>query len=67
MTLVEVETYTIQLVSIKKVNRFNFNFIYYYYSMIFMGMFDGLEGIFGAVKDSGKGLADGFFDFLDRK
>ena len=32
-----------------------------------MGMFDTMGGIFGSVKDSGKGLADFFFDSLGKK
>ncbi len=32
-----------------------------------MGLFDGMTGIFGAVKDSGKGLGEFFFDYIGKK
>lgn len=32
-----------------------------------MGLFDGMTGIFGAVKESGKGLGEFFFDYIGKK
>ena len=32
-----------------------------------MGLFDEISGIFGSVKDSGKGLGEFFFDFVGKK
>ncbi len=32
-----------------------------------MGLFDGMNGIFGAVKESGKGLGEFFFDYIGKK
>lgn len=32
-----------------------------------MGLFDGINGIFGAVKGSGEGLGEFFFGFIGKK